>query len=61
MDIKAGFSPLKNLSIGGAVLNIFDQYYNNHLTFAFNNQPDFGKTPITEPGRNFTLFVNYKF
>lgn len=61
MDIKAGFSPLKNLSIGGAVLNIFDQYYNNHLTFAFNNQPDFGRTPITEPGRNFTLFVNYKF
>ena len=61
MDIKAGFSPLKNLSIGGAVLNVFDQYYNNHLTFAFNNQPDFGRTPITEPGRNFTLFVNYKF
>lgn len=61
MDIKAGFSPLKNLSIGGAILNVFDQYYNNHLTFAFNNQPDFGRTPITEPGRNFTLFVNYKF
>lgn len=61
MDIKAGFSPLKNLSIGGAVLNVFDQFYNNHLTFAFNNQPDFGRTPITEPGRNFTLFVNYKF
>jgi len=61
MDIKAGFSPLKNLSIGGAVLNVFDQYYYNHLTFAFNNQPDFGRTPITEPGRNFTLFVNYKF
>ena len=61
MDIKAGFSPLKNLSIGGAILNVFDQFYNNHLTFAFNNQPDFGRTPITEPGRNFTLFVNYKF
>lgn len=61
MEIKAGFSPIKNLSIGGAVLNVFDQYYYNHLTFAFNSQPDFGRTPITEPGRNFTLFVNYKF
>jgi iron complex outermembrane recepter protein len=61
MDIKAGLSPIKNLTVGGSLLNVFDQWYNNHLTFAFNNQPSFGRTPITEPGRNFTLFVNYKF
>ena len=61
MDLKVGYKPLKNFSIGASVLNLFDQYYNNHLTFAFNNQAGFGRTPITEPGRNFTLFLNYKF
>lgn len=61
MDLKAGFKPIESLSIGVGVLNLFDQYYNNHLTFAFNNQANFGRVPITEPGRNFTFFVNYKF
>lgn len=61
MDLKVGYKPLKNFSIGASVLNLFDQYYSNHLTFAFNNQAGFGRTPITEPGRNFTLFLNYKF
>lgn len=61
MDIKVGFKPIEQLKVGVGVLNVFDQFYNNHLTFAFNNQPNFGRTPITEPGRNFTLFVNYKF
>lgn len=61
MDLKVGYKPIKNLSIGASVLNLLDQYYNNHLTFAFNNQAGFGRTPITEPGRNFTLFLNYKF
>jgi len=61
MDLKAGFKPIESLNIGVGVLNLFDQYYNNHLTFAFNNQANFGRVPITEPGRNFTFFVNYKF
>jgi iron complex outermembrane receptor protein len=64
MDVKAGFSPVKNLNLGIGVLNVFDQYYNNHLTFAFKDQPDISnvnRIPITEAGRNFTLFVNYKF
>jgi iron complex outermembrane receptor protein len=61
MDLKAGFKPIESLNIGVGVLNLFDQHYNNHLTFAFNNQADFGRVPITEPGRNFTFFVNYKF
>ena len=61
MDIKAGFVPLKNMNVGIGILNVLDQFYYHHLTFAFNNQPDFGRTPITEPGRNFTVFVNYKF
>lgn len=61
MDLKAGFKPIESLNIGVGVLNLFDQHYNNHLTFAFNNQADLGRVPITEPGRNFTFFVNYKF
>ncbi|BCY27173.1 TonB-dependent receptor domain-containing protein [Flavobacterium okayamense] len=61
MDLNIGYKPIKNLSLGMGVLNLFDQYYNNHLTFAFNNVAGFGRVPITEPGRNFTFFVNYKF
>ena len=61
IDLKAGITTIKNVSIGLGVLNLLDKYYNNHLNYAFNNQAGFGKTPITEPGRNFTVFVNYKF
>lgn len=61
MDIKLGYKPFESLSLGAGVLNLFDQYYNNHLTFAFNNVAGYGRVPITEPGRNFTFFVNYKF
>ena len=61
MDLNIGYKPIKSVSIGMGLLNVFDQYYNNHLTFAFNNVAGFGRVPITEPGRNFTIFVNYKF
>uniref|UniRef100_UPI00404A1FC2 TonB-dependent receptor domain-containing protein n=1 Tax=Flavobacterium sp. TaxID=239 RepID=UPI00404A1FC2 len=61
MDLNIGYKPIESLSIGMGLLNVFDQYYNNHLTFAFNNVAGFGRVPITEPGRNLTLFVNYKF
>ncbi|MGY5850231.1 TonB-dependent receptor domain-containing protein [Salegentibacter sp. F14] len=61
MDLKAGTSVIKNLNIGFGLLNVFDKYYHSHLNFAFNNQADFTRQPITEPGRNFTVFVNYNF
>ncbi len=61
LDIKLGVKPLKNLTLGVAALNIFDEAYNNHLNFSFTNQADFGRTPITEPGRNFSAFVQYQF
>lgn len=61
LDLNIGYKPLKSVSIGMGLLNVFDQNYNNHLTFAFNNVEGFGRVPITEPGRNFTVFVNYKF
>ncbi|UKM65691.1 TonB-dependent receptor [Flavobacteriaceae bacterium GSB9] len=61
LDLRLGFKPIKKLSVGLAALNIFDENYNNHLNFSFTNQEDFGRTPITEPGRNFSAFVKYKF
>jgi iron complex outermembrane receptor protein len=61
MDFKVGYKPIEKVSIGLGVLNAFDQYYNNHLTFAFNTIEGFGRTPITEPGRNITLFASFTF
>ena len=61
LDIRFGFNPFKNASLGFAVINVFDKTYNNHLNFSFNNQDGFGRTPITEPGRNLTAFFQYSF
>ncbi len=59
-DLSAGFKPIKNLSIGGAVLNIFDTAYYEHLNFSYrNSNTNMGR--IYEPGRNFTLYINYNF
>ena len=59
-DLSAGFKPIKNLSIGGAVLNIFDTAYYEHLNFAYRNS-NINSGRILEPGRNFTLYINYNF
>ncbi len=61
LDIRLGLKPIKNITLGVAVLNVFDETYNNHLNFSYTNQADFGSTPITEPGRNFSAFLQYKF
>jgi len=61
LDIRFGLKPIKNFTLGIAVLNAFDEAYNNHLNFSFTNQADFGRTPITEPGRNVSVFLQYKF
>lgn len=61
LDIRLGIKPMKNVILGLAALNVFDEAYHNHLNFSFNNQADFGRLPITEPGRNFTAFLQYKF
>ncbi|WP_073193420.1 TonB-dependent receptor domain-containing protein [Psychroflexus salarius] len=60
LDFKAGLN-YKSYQFGVAVLNIFDEFYNNHLNFAFTNQDGFSRRPITEPGRNFSVFAKYKF
>ena len=61
LDIRLGVKPIKNITLGVAVINALDEAYNNHLNFSFTNQADFGSTPITEPGRNFSAFLQYKF
>lgn len=60
-DLEAVWKPFKGFSLGGAMLNVFDVTYHNHLNFSFKNQKDFGMVPINEPGRNFTLFARYSF
>lgn len=59
-DFSIGVKPIKNLTIGASVLNIFDEAYYEHLNFSYNNS-NFLSERIFEPGRNFTVKVNYQF
>lgn len=61
LDLRLGIKPTPNITLGVAAINVFDEAYNNHLNFSFTNQADFGRTPITEPGRNFSAFLQYTF
>lgn len=61
LDIRLGLKTIKNITLGVAVINIFDEAYNSHLNFSFTNQENHKRTPITEPIRNFSVFVQYKF
>jgi iron complex outermembrane receptor protein len=61
LDLRLGVVPFKNLTFGVAALNVFDKTYSNHLNFAFNNQADFSRVPINDPGRNLSAFVQYQF
>lgn len=61
LDFKAGIKLFKNAILGVACLNVFDKNYINHLNFSYKNQPGLSMSPITESGRNFTAFLQYKF
>ncbi len=61
LDIRVGVTPFKNIVLGMAVLNVFDETYHNHLNFSFINQANFKRVPINEPGRNFSAFLQFKF
>ena len=61
LDIRVGLKPIKKISVGLATINVFDQTYNDHLNFSFNNQSGLGRIPINEHGRNLTAFLQYKF
>src|SRR5690625_7992284 len=60
LDFSVGYTPTKNLTIGASILNIFDTAYYEHLNFSYQNS-DILSGRIYEPGRNFTLRVNYSF
>jgi len=61
LDIRLGVKPIKNVTLGLAAINLLDETYHNHLNFSFKNQAGLGAVPITEPGRNLTAFLQYKF
>ena len=60
LDLRAGFTPAKNLSIGGAVLNLLNKAYYNHLNFSYTNA-DLNAGKVYEVGRSFSIFAQYKF
>ena len=60
LDLRAGIKPVKDVTIGLAVLNIFDNAYYNHLNFSYKNS-DINQGRIYEPGRSFSFFAKFKF
>ncbi len=59
-DISGGVKPFKGMTVGAAVLNIFDKAYYEHLNFSYKNSSIMNGR-ILEPGRNFTIYLNYSF
>ena len=60
-DFRIGYKPLKNVTLGGTILNIFDEGYYSHLNFSFKNADLNNGYRIHEPGRNFSFFAKYNF
>ncbi|HRG18450.1 MAG TPA: TonB-dependent receptor [Flavobacterium lutivivi] len=60
-DLRIGYKPLKNVTFGGAILNILDEGYYSHLNFSFKNADINNGYRIHEPGRNFSVFAKYNF
>jgi len=59
-NFRTGIKLKKKFQIGAAVLNILDKAYVSHLNYSFKNA-DLLAGRILEPGRNFTVYLNYKF
>ncbi|MCF6212510.1 MAG: TonB-dependent receptor [Flavobacteriaceae bacterium] len=60
LNFRSGIKFKNKLQIGAAALNILDKSYVAHLNFSFKNS-DLLSGRILEPGRNFTVYLNYKF
>jgi iron complex outermembrane receptor protein len=58
-DLKVKYMPLDFLEIYGAITNILDKNYVEHLSRAYNNMYD--EFPYYEPGRSFNLGVKFMF
>lgn len=61
LDLRFGAKPFRHFNLGVAAMNLLDETYNNHLNFSFVNQADYGRVPINDPGRSFSVFVQYTF
>ena len=59
-DFRVGYEPVLSLSVGAAVLNILDTTYYEHLNFSYKNSNSLSGE-IYEPGRNFTVYIKYRF
>lgn len=59
-DFRAGYEPISGLSIGAAVVNVFDEAYYEHLNYSYKNSNVLSGR-IYEPGRNFTVYMKYSF
>ena len=57
-DFSVAVKPIKNLTLGASVLNIFDKAYTEHLNFSYINSNVLSGR-IFEPGRNFTVRASY--
>lgn len=60
-DLRLGYKPMKGFSIGGAILNIMDEAYYNHLNFSFANADEYNGRKIYEVGRSFSVYAKYDF
>lgn len=60
LDFRVGYEPVLGLSVGAAVLNILDTTYYEHLNFSYKNSNSLSGE-IYEPGRNFTVYIKYRF
>ncbi|PCI32383.1 MAG: TonB-dependent receptor [Flavobacteriaceae bacterium] len=60
LDVRAGLQPFKNITVGVAVLNVFDKTYYEHLNYSYSNS-NISSGKIYEAGRNFTTFLKYRF
>lgn len=60
LNFRTGIKLKNKFEIGAATLNILDKSYVSHLNFSFKNA-NLLAGRILEPGRNFTVYLNYKF
>lgn len=60
LDFRLGIKPYKGISLGAAVLNIFDKNYYEHLNYSYKNS-NLLSGRIYEPGRNITAYLKYEF
>jgi len=60
LDLRAGITPYKNITLGVAMLNVFDATYYEHLNYSYSNS-NVNNGKIYESGKNFTAFLKYEF